>query len=232
MTTPTVTKRSVIITGSTRGLGLELARGFAAKGWRIGGCGRSLASVEAISEELGEGHFFSVADVASDSSVAGFAAGALAELGAPDLLINNAALMNDPAPLWEVPAEQFDALTAVNINGTANIIRHFTPAMIERGSGVIVNLSSGWGRSTSPEVAPYCATKWAIEGLTAALAQELPDGLAAVALNPGVIDTDMLRQAWAEGAAGHEKPAAWAETAVPFLTALNATDNGRAITAP
>ena len=85
-----------------------------------------------------------------------------------------------------------------NIKGVASVIRYFTPAMIDRGTGVIVNFSSGWGRSTSPEVAPYCATKWAIEGLTGALSQELPAGLAAVALNPGVIDTDMqadLRQA-------------------------------------
>jgi NAD(P)-dependent dehydrogenase (short-subunit alcohol dehydrogenase family) len=63
---------------------------------------------------------------------------------------------------------------------------------------VIVNLSSGWGRSVSPEVAPYCATKWAIEGLTQAFAKELPEGLAAVALNPGVIDTDMLRLAFGD----------------------------------
>ena len=73
--------------------------------------------------------------------------------------------------------------------------------MVERGKGVIVNLSSGWGRSVSPEVAPYCATKWAIEGLTKALAEELPEGMAAVPLNPGVVDTDMLRQAYSDGAA-------------------------------
>jgi NADP-dependent 3-hydroxy acid dehydrogenase YdfG len=61
-------------------------------------------------------------------------------------------------------------LIDVNIKGVANVIRYFVPAMIERGSGVIVNFSSYWGRSTAAEVAPYCATKWAIEGLTRALA--------------------------------------------------------------
>jgi NAD(P)-dependent dehydrogenase (short-subunit alcohol dehydrogenase family) len=76
-------------------------------------------------------------------------------------------------------------VVSVNIVGVANVIRAFAPAMIERGSGVIVNLSSGWGRSVSPEVAPYCATKWAIEGMTKALAEELPKGMAAVPLNPG-----------------------------------------------
>jgi NAD(P)-dependent dehydrogenase (short-subunit alcohol dehydrogenase family) len=101
--------------------------------------------------------------------------------------------------------------------------------MVERGTGVIVNLSSGWGRSTSAEVAPYCATKYAVEGMTLALAKELPRGMAAVPLNPGVIDTDMLRQAWADGAAAYPKAAAWAERAAPFLLQLGAKDNGKSL---
>jgi NAD(P)-dependent dehydrogenase (short-subunit alcohol dehydrogenase family) len=60
--------------------------------------------------------------------------------------------------------------------------------MIDRGAGIIVNMSFGWGRSTAPDVAPYCASKWAIEGLTQALSQELPPGLAAVA----VIETQVF----------------------------------------
>ncbi|MEJ1971635.1 MAG: SDR family NAD(P)-dependent oxidoreductase [Lacunisphaera sp.] len=58
--------------------------------------------------------------------------------------------MNTPAPLWRVPAAEFNKLIDVNIKGVAAVIRHFVPAMVERKSGVIVNLSSGWGRSTSP----------------------------------------------------------------------------------
>ncbi len=120
----------------------------------------------------------------------------------------------------------------VNIKGVANVIRHFVPAMIARGSGVVVNLSSGWGRSTAPEVAPYCATKWAIEGLTAAMAQELPRGLAAVAVNPGIIDTDMLRSCFGESASGYPSPSRWAEAAVPFLLGLGPKDNGKPMTVP
>ena len=120
----------------------------------------------------------------------------------PDLLINNAGTDEHPAPLWRVPAEKFNRVIGVNVIGVANVIRAFVPAMVAPRKGVIVNLSSGWGRSVSPEVAPYCASKWAIEGLTKALAEELPPGMAAVPLNPGVIDTDMLRQCWADGAAG------------------------------
>jgi NAD(P)-dependent dehydrogenase (short-subunit alcohol dehydrogenase family) len=138
--------------------------------------------------------------------------------------------MNTPAPLWEVPADDFDAVIDVNVKGMANVIRAFVPAMVARKRGVIVNLSSGWGRSTSPEVAPYCASKYAVEGLTLALAQELPRGMAAVPLNPGVIDTDMLRQAWADGASSYPKADQWAKSAAPFLLALGEKDNGRSLT--
>mgnify|MGYP003342529601 CR=1 FL=1 len=75
----------------------------------------------------------------------------------------------------------------------------------------------------------HCATKYAIEGLTLALAQELPKGMAAVPLNPGIIDTDMLRQAFGEGAGAYPKPDAWVKKAAPLLLNLGATDNGRSL---
>ena len=104
--------------------------------------------------------------------------------------------------------------------------------MLSRKSGVIVNFSSGWGRSTDAEVAPYCATKWAIEGLTQALAQELPSGLAAVALNPGIINTDMLQSCFGTSASSYPTAAQWARTAVPFLLQLGPKHNGQQLTAP
>ena len=97
---------------------------------------------------------------------------------------------------------------------------------------MIVNFSSAWGRSTSPEVAPYCCTKWGVEGLTRALAQELPAGLAAIPLNPGIIDTDMLRSCFGEDASSYPSATEWAKTAVPFLLALTPADNGQPLTAP
>ena len=101
--------------------------------------------------------------------------------------------------------------------------------LVARRSGVIVNFSSGWGRSTDAEVAPYCATKWAIEGLTQALAQELPEGMAAVPLNPGIIDTDMLRSCFGGSASSYPSPLEWAKRAVPFLLKLGPKDNGRSL---
>ncbi|MBV9125505.1 MAG: SDR family NAD(P)-dependent oxidoreductase, partial [Planctomycetes bacterium] len=98
--------------------------------------------------------------------------------------------------------------------------------------GVIVNFSSGWGRSTSAEVAPYCATKWAIEGLTKALAEELPPGMAAVPLNPGIIDTAMLRECFGADAAHYPRAEDWSRQAVPFLLRLGPGDNGKSLTVP
>jgi len=104
--------------------------------------------------------------------------------------------------------------------------------MVKAKRGVIVNFSSGWGRSTDAEVAPYCASKWAIEGLTLALAQELPSGVAAVSLNPGIINTDMLQCAFGGSASGYISPRDWARNAVPFLLALGPDDNGKQLEVP
>ena len=219
----------IVITGATRGLGRALVPRFVAAGYTVVGCGRSQKHVDELEKLFPAPHAFEVIDVREDRSVWGWAQEVLRSHGPPDLLVNNAAVMNTPAPLWNVPAAEFDRLIDVNVKGVANVIRAFVPAMVERKSGVIVNLSSGWGRSTSPEVAPYCASKYAIEGLTKALAQELPAGMAAVPLNPGVIDTDMLRQAWSDGASAYPKADEWAERAAPFLLALGAKDNGKSL---
>ena len=220
----------IVITGATRGLGRALVAALAADGHTVAGCGRSDEQVRTLRTEFPQPHTFAVVDVTDAAAVDAWADDTIAAHGPPDLLVNNAALMNRPAPLWEVPAAEFAALIDVNVNGVFNVLRAFVPAMVARRQGVIVNLSSGWGRSTSPEVAPYCASKYAIEGLTLALAQELPAGMAAVPLNPGVIDTDMLRQAWADGASRYQKPAEWATKAAPLLLALGAKDNGRSLT--
>jgi len=219
----------IVITGVTRGLGRALADWYIANGHTVAGCGRSGPAIFDLRFAYPEPHSFDAVDVTHPVKVNLWAERVLGAIGAPDLLINNAALINTPAPLWEVPAAEMEKVVAVNILGVANVIRAFVPAMIGRGSGVIVNLSSGWGRGVSAEVAPYCATKWAIEGLTKALAEELPTGLAAVPLSPGVIDTDMLRTAFGDGASSHPKPDEWARKAAPFLLGLGRKDNGRSL---
>jgi NAD(P)-dependent dehydrogenase (short-subunit alcohol dehydrogenase family) len=225
-------RRVIVLTGVTRGLGRALAEKFIELGHTVLGCGRTAGAIAELRQAFGPPHDFAIVDVAQDWQVKAWADRLLAGHGAPTLLLNNAALINRNAPLWHLTAEEFDRVIDVNIKGVANVLRHFVPAMIARRTGVIVNFSSGWGRSTAPEVAPYCATKWAIEGLTAALAEELPPGLAAVPLNPGIIDTAMLRSCFGADAANYPLPRAWAERAAPFLLSLGPKDNGQALTAP
>jgi NAD(P)-dependent dehydrogenase (short-subunit alcohol dehydrogenase family) len=220
----------IVLTGSTRGLGRALVPIFASDGHTVIGCGRGEKQLAELSKAFPPPHSFTAVDVASDKVVEEWANQMIGKYGPPDLLINNAAVMNTPAPLWKVDSENFDQLIDINIKGVFHVVKAFVPAMVARGQGVIVNLSSGWGRSTAPEVAPYCASKYAIEGMTLALAQELPKGIAAIPLNPGIIDTDMLRQAFADGASAYPRASDWAKRAAPFLLGLKAKDNGRSMT--
>jgi NAD(P)-dependent dehydrogenase (short-subunit alcohol dehydrogenase family) len=222
----------IVLTGVSRGLGLAMAAGFIELGHTVHGCARSADSLAELRKRWPAPHQFTAVDVADDAAVAAWAKQTLTELGGVDLLINNAALMNRNAPLWKVPVEEFSAVVDVNIKGVANVIRHFVPAMLAQKSGVIVNFSSGWGRAVSAEVAPYCATKWAIEGLSQALAQELPASMAAVALNPGIIDTEMLRSCFGSAASSYPDAESWARRAVPYILGIGPEQSGRPLTVP
>lgn len=222
----------VVITGVTHGLGRAMAEEFARLGHTVLGCGRSQKEIDRLKEKLDKPHDFYAVDVSLDDAVKSWASVCLTTHGTPDLLINNAGVINRNARLWEISAREFAEVMDVNVKGTANVIRHFAPAMVKRKSGVIVNFSSGWGRSTDAEVAPYCASKWAIEGLTQSLSQELPGGMAAVPLNPGIINTEMLRSAFGGSAGNYPTAEEWAKIAVPFLLKLGPQDNGRQLTVP
>jgi len=221
-----------VVTGGTRGIGRALVEGFAAGGHTVAACGRSATHIQELESALGAPHRFAPVDVADADAVDAWASDVLEAHGPPDLLINNAALINAPTPLWEVDGGEFVRLMDVNVNGTLHVIRAFLPAMMERGSGVVVNFSSGWGRSTSPGMGPYCASKHAIEGLTSALAQDLPEGLAAVTLSPGTVDTDMLRTAWGSGAGHSPDPRTWAARALPRQRAPGTMRRGAMISRP
>ena len=225
-------KKRIVITGVSQGLGRALVDEFITLGHSVAGCARNASAIEALTSQHGAPHHFQPVDVASDDAVIAWGKTVLGTFGTPDLLINNAAIVNTNAPLWEVSSEEFRRLTDININGVHSVIRAFLPAMMETGSGIIANLSSGWGRSVSAEVAPYCASKWAIEGLTKALAEELPSGMAAIPVSPGIVNTEMLQSCFGEAASSYETAEVWAKTAAPFFLGLSAKDNGKSLTTP
>jgi NAD(P)-dependent dehydrogenase (short-subunit alcohol dehydrogenase family) len=227
-----VAEKTIVITGVSRGLGRALLDWFVAAGHQVIGCSRSSKAAQRLAEQYPAPHRFTAVDVSEVNQVEDWADEILAEYDPPDLLINNAALINGNAPLWEIQSEEWMRLVEVNINGVYYMIRAFLPAMIRRGSGVVVNMSSGWGRSVSPDVVPYCTTKWAIEGMTRGLAEELPPGLAAVALSPGVIHTEMLESCMGDAAGSYPRPHDWAKRAAPFLLDLGPEHNGKSLTVP
>lgn len=225
----------IVVTGVSRGLGRAMALGFAREGHTVVGCARNVEALKSLQEQLGTPHRCDVVDVSDGDQVQAWAEKVLNDFRTPDLLINCAAMINRNAPLWELSESDFSDIVDVNIKGVFHTIKHFVPTMkaqSAQGSGVIVNFSSYWGRSTSSDVAAYCATKWAIEGLSRGLADDLPSGMAAVALNPGVIHTEMLQLTFGDSASNYPKPDQWANAAVPFILGFGSADNGTSVTVP
>ncbi|XP_073269628.1 NADPH-dependent pterin aldehyde reductase [Primulina huaijiensis] len=237
-TADAATRKTVLITGVSRGLGNALALELAKLGQTVIGCSRSqekLASLEseltAASEKFkNNNHLVLNIDVRSDAGVKELARTVVEKKAVPDIIVNNAGTINRNNKIWDVPVDEFDAVIDTNIKGVAHVLRHFTPLMIERKQGVIVNMSSGWGRSAAAQVAPYCASKWAIEGLTRAVAKELPPGMAIVALSPGVINTEMLQSCFGSSADLYPTPESWAPKAASMILNLTAADNGASLT--
>lgn len=232
-----IEKKLVVITGVTKGIGLALAGEFTRNGWRVAGCGRSVKTVQELQNKYGPEHLFSVVDIKDNASVSNWAKEVASKMGIPFILINNAALINHPKVLWEVSSDEFSDVMDTNVLGTVNMLRHFIPLMLPKKQGIIVNVSSGWGMNGkttfSPDCqgwgsfSPYCASKFAIEGLTQSLSQELPQGLIAVTLAPGTSNTAMLNKALPEEADQYPTAEERAKIIVPYILNIKPGDSGK-----
>lgn len=203
---------------------------FDRRGWQVAGCSRTSESFNGLRNILSNKNHLYIANVSQYQEVDAFAAEVLQKLGIPNLLVNNAGIINGNANLTDVSPDEFLEVLKTNLCGIHNMIRSFVPSMTNQGKGKIINFSSYWGQSTAPEVGPYCASKWGVEGLTRSLAQELPNGLVTISLNPGIINTDMLRSCFGQLAESYEKPEKWAKRAVDRMESLKASDSGATIT--
>ncbi len=222
--------QTIVITGVTRGLGRALTEKFADLGHVVAGCGRDENRLSELRDKPGSPHSFQSVDVLNGPAVGNWAKFVLKQYGTPDFLINNAAIINKNNSLWKVPEEEFSKVIDSGLKGTANVLRAFLPAMINVGRGIIINFSSGAGRIGFPQIAPYCAAKWGIEGLTKALAQELPRGMAVIPLSPGPVNTEMLQSTMGEKTAtNYHSPKEWVERAAPFILNLTPADTGKSL---
>lgn len=225
--------KSVIITGVTQGLGRAMVDRFHELGWNIYGCGRSKDKIEELKKQYSKIHDFQVIDVSDSQQVNNWANYILNTHTAPDMIINNASIVNQNAQLWKITAQEFENVMNVNVNGVVNVIRAFVPAMVARKEGIIINMSSSWGREGEAELAPYCASKFAIEGITKSMALELPYGMAVVALDPGgSISTPMLKSCAPQYINESPTPETWSHKAIEYILNITIDKNGDSLTCP
>jgi len=200
---------SFLVTGATRGIGRALADLLAREGARIAVSGRRPSAVEETVRALrarGAQAVGVAGDVSRDEDARAMADAAFAAFDTLDVLVNNAAVLSPRARVADTPPGVWQEVLSVNVVGTANLIRRVLPRMEARGRGIIVNLSSAWGRCAEGMVAPYCASKFAVEALTQSVADESSKGVIVFALNPGVIRTDMLATAFDGDVAAYPPP--------------------------
>ena len=187
-----------LVTGSTSGIGLGIARALAASGASImlNGFGDP-AAIEEIRAALAAEHGVRVlhdgADVSRAAEIAAMVARTEAELGRLDILVNNAGIQH-VAPIADFPAERWDAIIAINLSSAFHAIHAATPGMKARRWGRIVNIASAHGLVGSAEKSAYVAAKHGIVGLTKVAALELAnDGITCNAICPGWVLTPLVQ---------------------------------------
>lgn len=187
---------TVLITGSSRGIGAATARAFATEGARVAINYRSdetgaSATRQAIVEAGGTAEVFQ-ADIGDEADVARLAREVESSLGSVSILANNAALI-DRSSVLDLSLEAFDTVWHANVRGLLQLSQLVAAGMVERGRGAIVNVSSILARLGVANRCAYIASKGAVESLTRAMALELgPKGVRVNAVAPGLIATEAL----------------------------------------
>uniref|UniRef100_A0A0A0KLF6 NADPH-dependent pterin aldehyde reductase-like n=2 Tax=Cucumis sativus TaxID=3659 RepID=A0A0A0KLF6_CUCSA len=226
----------IVVSGVSKGIGRALALEFAKLGHIIVGCSRNQNQLDSLQHHLSTisslTHLLIKVDVSSNDEVKVMAETVLQKVGSPHIIVNNAGVINENVKMWEGCVKEFDNVIDTNIKGTANVIRNFIPHMISNNKeGIIVNMSSIYGRTGAPQVSAYVCSKWGIEGLSKSLAKEVPNRITVVALDPGIINTDMLATHIGPHLASHyQTPQQWATKAASMIMNLSSSDNGTSLT--
>ena len=187
--------RVVLVTGSSRGIGAEVATRAAAEGATVAvhyrtGAAAARAIVEKVRATGSDGDCFD-ADVADGGQATRLVERVIERFGRIDGLVNNAGL-TQVGPFLDIDSAEWDAVIATDLTGAFHTCRAVLPSMVERGSGSIVNIASRLGQIGVAETAAYSAAKAGLIGLTRSLAREFgPKGIRVNAIAPGVTITDM-----------------------------------------
>lgn len=193
-------ERIALITGGGRGIGRAIALSFASEGASVAVLARTEREVERVAaevrDECGVRAIHAVCDVGDSESVAQGFARISAEFGrGADILVNNAGIA-ESAPFIKTENELWQRHLAINLSGTFYCMRAALPAMLERGWGRIINISSIAGKTGAPYIAAYTASKHGVIGLTRSCAMEVATrGVTVNAICPGYVETDMTERA-------------------------------------
>jgi 2-hydroxycyclohexanecarboxyl-CoA dehydrogenase len=197
-----VSSRVAVVTGGASGIGLGVARRFAAAGHRVAVLDRDVEGAEAAAVELRATGAEAVAvetDVADRASVAAAFARVRDELGPIEILVTSAGI-EAFTPVLDITAESWDRIIGVNLTGTFTCVQAAVPDMLAAGWGRIVTIASSSAQSGAPNMAHYAASKGGVIGLTKALAVELArSGITVNTIPPSLVDTPMARHAEAVG---------------------------------
>ncbi|HXV00963.1 MAG TPA: 3-hydroxybutyrate dehydrogenase [Caulobacteraceae bacterium] len=192
-----LSSRSAVITGSTSGIGLAIARAVAAAGANVmingfGEAERVEAARRAIETDFGVRAFHSPADVTRPAEIAAMIGEAERAFGAVDILINNAGVQF-VSPVEDFPPEKWDQIIAINLSAAFHAIRAVTPGMKARGWGRIISTASAHSKVASPFKSAYVAAKHGLDGLTKTVALELAaHGVTANCISPGYVWTPLV----------------------------------------
>lgn len=185
-----------LVTGATAGIGRATAFALGRAGYRVGGCARTAARVEALVAELraeGIAAAGRAADVGRAEAVEALVNAITTELGPVDTLINNAGIAIF-RPLTELSLEDWDATMATNLRSLFLVTRAVLPGMVERKSGIIVNVASLAGKNPIAGGTAYAASKHAVLGFSKSLMLEVrKHGVRVLAICPGSVDTALIR---------------------------------------
>ncbi|MEK7287962.1 MAG: SDR family NAD(P)-dependent oxidoreductase [Elusimicrobiota bacterium] len=227
----------VAIAGAGRGIGRALALEFARRGARLSLCARSEAALGAVRREAaqvladGERSILTMAlDISNRTQSSIWMAETARRFGRLDILVNNASLLGAREPIADYPEDVWDDVFRVNATGPFLVIKAaLRSAMLEQKGGIIVNISSGVGRVGKANWGAYAASKFALEGLTQVLAQELaPSGIICVAINPEATRTAMRAEAYPlEDPLTLKTPEDFAQALVSFVEKISLSDSGR-----